>query len=302
MDGDGVVDISDNCPAVYNPDQQDSDRDAMGDACDSKPTTANYGSVIDAPHNETRGISCGDCHSYSLWWQNSPAVVSTSPSYADITNAICAKCHAHATHASIVPGGFSVKCVDCHSAHDQAQVGWRGSDANDLYLVKGTINGSFVVNGGQTTFAYSLSSAPPDEWRDPATWGKKNNLLPPRGLILIVDTANAANTCEVVSATAATITIKGGINPASIGTSFGLIYGQMIKKAITTPMQVKKDVKFFNPKKPGGGYTDSDTPVTGICQVCHISTTYWTSDGGNTGHHNGENCTDCHAMARGFKP
>lgn len=33
-DGDGVLDDSDNCPAVYNPAQTDSDNDGQGDACD----------------------------------------------------------------------------------------------------------------------------------------------------------------------------------------------------------------------------------------------------------------------------
>jgi hypothetical protein len=35
VDGDGIVDASDNCPNVYNPDQSDWDGDAIGDACDS---------------------------------------------------------------------------------------------------------------------------------------------------------------------------------------------------------------------------------------------------------------------------
>ncbi len=33
-DGDGVPDDMDNCPAVYNPDQIDTDMDGLGDACD----------------------------------------------------------------------------------------------------------------------------------------------------------------------------------------------------------------------------------------------------------------------------
>jgi hypothetical protein len=36
-DGDGVSDDVDNCPGVYNPDQEDSDSDGYGDACDTAP-------------------------------------------------------------------------------------------------------------------------------------------------------------------------------------------------------------------------------------------------------------------------
>jgi len=35
-DNDGIPDYRDNCPAVYNPDQADSDSDGAGDACDYK--------------------------------------------------------------------------------------------------------------------------------------------------------------------------------------------------------------------------------------------------------------------------
>ena len=40
-DGDGVPDIDDNCPAVFNPDQSDVDGDGVGDLCDNCASTAN---------------------------------------------------------------------------------------------------------------------------------------------------------------------------------------------------------------------------------------------------------------------
>jgi hypothetical protein len=39
-DGDGVKDVYDNCPAVYNPDQADSNGNGIGDACESLTTTS----------------------------------------------------------------------------------------------------------------------------------------------------------------------------------------------------------------------------------------------------------------------
>lgn len=39
-DGDGIVDLSDNCPQVANPDQSDTDGDGRGDACDECPHVA----------------------------------------------------------------------------------------------------------------------------------------------------------------------------------------------------------------------------------------------------------------------
>ena len=40
-DNDGVNDTEDNCPTVYNPDQNDTDGDGVGDVCDNCPITSN---------------------------------------------------------------------------------------------------------------------------------------------------------------------------------------------------------------------------------------------------------------------
>ena len=39
QDKDGIPDYIDNCPTVYNPDQQDSNNNGIGDACDTATTT-----------------------------------------------------------------------------------------------------------------------------------------------------------------------------------------------------------------------------------------------------------------------
>ena len=43
LDGDGVGDLSDNCPATLNPDQADADEDRWGDACDACPAASDPG-------------------------------------------------------------------------------------------------------------------------------------------------------------------------------------------------------------------------------------------------------------------
>lgn len=275
--------------------------------------------IIDAPHNQSSGVHCTGCHSYSLWWQYSP-LETASPTYKAQIDSICSHCHyagsqmvAGCGHSSAAMeeihnpllGTWQTNCLDCHDPHFQAQLTWRQQYENDLYLVVGTIGAavSFSYADGQTTFAYATSSASPN-WTDWTTWPRKTSPSGNRGLILVVDTMEQKNTYQVVAADSSTVTIKGILESLDENKTFGLIYGQFIKSTIQFPGAIGRTVLFFDPKRTENGFVDSQTPPRGICQVCHTDPNirYWTADGTNTSHNAGTLCTNCHIPSRGFKP
>ncbi|MDP2104488.1 MAG: cytochrome c3 family protein, partial [Desulfobulbaceae bacterium] len=280
--------------------------------CIPSPTSA---SVIDAPHNETQGVKCSDCHAYSLWWQYSPATNSNT-SYTQITNDVCNKCHAPGrtapnkighnwesmadTHDTYL-GTWDTNCLDCHTPHYQEQLSWLNIDpglSSELYLVNGTISaGSLQVNSGNNTTTFSYKNVDAHlSWINPALWSEKS--LPGRGLILLIKDSqqntfeiNAAiETTPIIPGSAngsGTITVQGSI-PISYNTAdteFSLIYGQLLKKTINTPNSGARDVKFFDASisyaegKTGGTADPVSNPPQGICQVCHTNTKYYNSDG-----------------------
>jgi len=285
--------------------------------------------VLDAPHNL---ISCSTCHSYSLWWQYSPTSQSQDPDHTAIVDAVCMTCHnggsgipAVATHASTVMnsnlhGIWGVGCTSCHNPHYQEQLHWVGSTSVP-YLVTGVISGlTYDESAGLSTISYgeateNLNWPPEGSQSTDVDWGNKSLANAGRGLILVQDRTKTLNTFSILSATASQIVVQGALDPNSIDPSyvnpqtkirnsatcntFGLIYGQLIKKAIAN-----RDVKFFD---PNGGFVVGGAGATGICQVCHTRTAHFTNSGelpaaadSHTGRETG-NCTTCHKHNAGFK-
>ena len=60
-DGDGAPDSADNCPAVANSDQLDSDSDGQGDACDDDDDNDSVADVDEFPPNR-------DCRLRRGWY------------------------------------------------------------------------------------------------------------------------------------------------------------------------------------------------------------------------------------------
>ncbi len=49
LDGDGILNLMDVCPSVYDPEQDDEDHDGAGDLCDNCPGVSNSNQVRTTP-------------------------------------------------------------------------------------------------------------------------------------------------------------------------------------------------------------------------------------------------------------
>jgi hypothetical protein len=70
-DSDGIADVSDNCPGVYNPDQADNDSDGYGDACDSSTAFAVLDTQLESVtifDNATGSTNTVDINTLDSYW------------------------------------------------------------------------------------------------------------------------------------------------------------------------------------------------------------------------------------------
>ena len=85
-DSAGPIGICDNCPGLYNPAQEDSDNDGVGDLCDNCPTASNP-SQRDTD-NDGFGDSCDNCRDVPNPMQLDPDL--------DLVGSACDNCANHA--------------------------------------------------------------------------------------------------------------------------------------------------------------------------------------------------------------
>ena len=80
----------------------------------------------------------------------------------------------------------------------------------------------------------------------------------------------------------------------------GTTYGKLIRTEVETPGSGTKDV-WFTASAGSHSFADGDVVYDGICEVCHVSTSYHrNSVEGDHTHHAGEDCTVCHTHPNGF--
>lgn len=258
------------------------------------PLTGYAAQTIDSPHldlgNNGPTENCLYCH-------NQPELAPNT----------CESCHvAQSGPYGTLPDNTSpgplatthqgITCAACHNPHVSRQMAG---------TISGTFTGVSYDAGTGTTTLSGLSVVPE------TNWAMKNGSDPARGMILWVNDGTEKASYEVkgIDATASTVTVKGDVPIAAIG-SFDLRRGQLLAKKISkdpTKSYAKADAaNLATVEYPSQGSSsifidtvNGSTP-TGVCQVCHTATQYWKNDGTGTAHNADRLCTDCHKHSAAF--
>lgn len=258
------------------------------------PLTGYAAQTIDSPHldlgNNGPTENCLYCH-------NQPELAPNT----------CESCHVAQTGPygtlpdNTSPGPLAtthqgITCAACHNPHVSRQTAG---------TISGTFTGvSYDAGTGMTTLS-GLSVVPE------TSWAMKNGSDPARGMILWVNDGAEKASYEVkgIDATAGTVTVKGDVPIAAIG-SFDLRRGQLIAKKVSkdaTKSYAKADAaNLATVEYPSQGSssifidTVNGASPTGVCQVCHTLTQYWKNDGTGTAHNADRLCTDCHKHSSAF--
>ena len=274
--------------------------------------------ALDYPHNVINNIGCDACHYvYGDEPDHLPEWTNHVPQDIDDTqyNDLCWSCHNDIrapymmTHSSLQTdnshGDWTIECRTCHNLHTQKQLS-NSSYRPDVYLTSG-------ASTGLTTTTLTKAGA---GWEVDAY----------EGLVLIPYVTSATKRkygYKITGNTSDTITVKGPIDltKVSVGKTFAVIYGKLIKDSIVLdniigadlPKSGSKTVKFFNSSGQdnapiSNSFADGDLVYDGICEVCHTGTTHFRNDGTGSDplHTNmnspaGTNCIVCHTHLNGFR-
>ncbi len=259
--------------------------------------------ALDYPHTGVNNIGCNSCH---FVFETEPTLLppwtSQPPQDIDDTayNKLCRSCHNDIdaprmkTHSSLQIdngyGDWTVECKTCHNPHYQKQFRTYGSVS---YLYQGTV--SSVTT---TTLTRSGANWTTDEYE---------------GLIVVPNISKKDYNYRITGNTNDTLTVEGPIKltQVSVGNTFAIIYGKLVKEIIPTPNSGDKAVRFFN-STGTNSFADGNATYDGVCEVCHTQTTHFRNGvygsdptysdplHSNVGSPAGTNCIRCHNHLNGF--
>jgi uncharacterized protein (TIGR02145 family) len=140
LDNDGILGVNDNCPATFNPLQEDADNDGLGDLCDNCPSAANP----DQRDADADGIAdaCDNC----------PAIENPLQADADLDGVgdICDNCPsvANADQLQNDLDGLGDACDNCPYYPNPGQEDADGDNIGDIcdFSRCGDVNDDDKVN------------------------------------------------------------------------------------------------------------------------------------------------------------
>jgi len=254
-----------------------------------------HATVVEYPHASANHITCAACHPSpgALYPPYAPFVARNSDDTP--ANNLCWSCHNDMeapfvrTHSSLTTGSqrgsWSLECVVCHDQHQQAQPHAYGPESYAFSAPVAAI--------GTSTIQQATASWSPGQW---AGWLVMGNVTHPDIYY------------RIVSNTTDTLTVESTVDPSvvTVGGTFALLYGKLIRSTVASPNSGAKSVKLFGPTG-GHSLADGDSTLDGICEVCHTQTTHYRNDGSgpdqhhaNVGGADGRRCAECHSHKAGF--
>ncbi|MBK7874687.1 MAG: thrombospondin type 3 repeat-containing protein [Planctomycetes bacterium] len=152
LDGDGVVNASDNCPSIANPSQVNGDGDALGDGCDNCVAVANNDQLdSDA---DTIGNACDNCASV--------ANVNQANGDGDAFGDACDNCVgiANNTQANGDADAFGDACDNCPSVSNASQANQDGDSFGDACDNCASIANNTQTNGDGDALGDACDNCP----------------------------------------------------------------------------------------------------------------------------------------------
>lgn len=209
-----------------------------------------------------------------------------------------------------VPGGFvspdasgTGLCEVCHRRTDFWRANGRGQPhytaqctlchAHDAGFAVQITDGSCVVCHTAEAQRFTLPSAHSQRF---ACVGCHDALAPQPG-----PGHRAIPACTTCHSQATHAPNGAGFPCTTCHNPHGTTNADLVLEAIKTPAGEAHTIVFTSDAgRADGSFASASAPGTGVCEICHASTTFYRADGTGLPHFTG-NCLSCHPHAQGFE-